>query len=267
MKDRRKASFTNIHESFSDMALLMLATFIFLFVLILITSRLAEEYETPQLKQQVEEMRRELQRSAADKDRLLRELDDMAGMSTEAQMQRALEVAQLATGQGRKDFEIFIAGLRNLPGDDLHLVVDATGSMHGLSSFLIPILRVIVIRSGKHLDAITWFSDENAGTYTGSMGEMFDQLVQWRAVHRRQRDHRRRLPQGRHERQGPGRLPAARRRALGRPHLLSRHPEPGVHPADRPLQPHHPVGISDPGGQDRRQDAAAQLQIKPGTKD
>jgi hypothetical protein len=178
MKDRRKASFTNIHESFSDMALLMLATFIFLFVLILITSRLAEEYETPQLKQQVEEMRRELQRSAADKDRLLRELDDMAGMSTEAQMQRALEVAQLATGQGRKDFEIFIAGLRNLPGDDLHLVVDATGSMHGLSSFLIPILRVIVIRSGKHLDAITWFSDENAGTYTGSMGEMFDQLVQ-----------------------------------------------------------------------------------------
>ena len=26
MKDRRKASFTNIHESFSDMALLMLAT-------------------------------------------------------------------------------------------------------------------------------------------------------------------------------------------------------------------------------------------------
>lgn len=178
MKERRKFTFTNIHESFSDMALLMLATFIFLFVLILITSRLAEEYETPQLKERIEEMRRELQQSDADRDRLLRELDDMAGMSTDAQMQRALEAAQLATGQGRKDFDIFISGLRDLPGEDLHLVVDATGSMHGLSSFLIPILRVIVIRSGKHLDAITWFSDEKAETYTGSMGEMFDQLVQ-----------------------------------------------------------------------------------------
>ncbi len=178
MKERRKFTFTNIHESFSDMALLMLATFIFLFVLILITSRLAEEYETPQLKERIEEMRRELQQSDADRNRLMREIDDMAGMSTDAQMQRALEAAQLATGQGRKDFDIFISGLRNLPGKDLHLVVDATGSMHGLSSFLIPILRVIVIRSGKHLDAITWFSDEKAETYTGSMGEMFDQLVQ-----------------------------------------------------------------------------------------
>jgi hypothetical protein len=92
-------------------------------------------------------------------------------------MQRALEVAQLATGQGRKDFEIFIAGLRNLPGKDIHLVVDATGSMHGLSSFLIPILRVIVIRSGKRLDALTWFSSGRAETYTGSMGDMFDHLM------------------------------------------------------------------------------------------
>jgi hypothetical protein len=177
MKDRRKFAYTNIHESFSDLALLMLATFIFLLVMILITSRLAEDYEAPHLKQQVDDMRRQLAQSDADKDRLLRELDDMAGMSTEAQMQRALEVAQLATGKGRKDFEIFIAGLRSMPGDDLHLVIDATGSMHGLSSFLIPILRVIVIRSGKHLDAITWFSNEQADTYTGSMGEMFDQLV------------------------------------------------------------------------------------------
>ncbi len=177
MKERRKFTFTNIHESFSDMALLMLATFIFLFVMILITSRLAEEYETPKLKQKVREMARELQQSDADRKRLIRELDDMAVMSTDAQMERALEAAQLDSGQGRKDFDIFISGLRNLPGKDLHLVVDATGSMHGLSSFLIPILRVIVIRSGKHLDAITWFSDEKADTYTGSMGEMFDQLM------------------------------------------------------------------------------------------
>lgn len=178
MKDRRKFTFTNIYESFSDLALLMLATFIFLFVLILITSRLAEDYENPRLRQQADEMRQQLQQSDADNSRLMQELDDMAAMSSEAQMLRALEEAQLATGQGRRDFDIFIAGLRSLPGDDLHLVVDATGSMHGLSSFLIPILRVIVIRSGKHLDAITWFSNEEAETYTGSMGEMFDKLMQ-----------------------------------------------------------------------------------------
>ena len=101
----------------------------------------------------------------------------MAGMATETQMSRVLSAAQLGQGQGRKDFEIFIKGLKQIPGKDLHLVVDATGSMHGVSSFLIPIIRVIVIRSGKHLDAITWFADNNAETYTGSMGEMFDQLM------------------------------------------------------------------------------------------
>lgn len=178
MKDRRKFAYTNIHESFSDVALLMLATFIFLLVTILITSRLAEQHQLPRLKQQVEEMRSQLQESRADQRRLMREMDAMAGMGTEAQVQRVLEAAHLDAGQGRKDFDLFIEGLRDLPGEDLHLVVDATGSMHGLSTFLIPILRVIVIRSDKHLDAITWFSNEDAQTFTGSMGEMFDQLMQ-----------------------------------------------------------------------------------------
>ena len=178
MKDRRKFAYTNIHESFSDVALLMLATFIFLLVTILITSRLAEQHQLPRLKQEVEEMRAQLEDSRADKRRLMSELDTMAGMSTEAQIERVLETAQLNSGSGRKDFELFIEGLRDIPGEDLHLVVDATGSMHGVSTFLIPILRVIVIRSGKHLDAITWFSNEEAQTFTGSMGEMFDQLMQ-----------------------------------------------------------------------------------------
>ena len=177
MKDRRRWSSPNIHESFSDVALLMLATFIFLLVTILITSRLAEEYQLPKLKQEVEELREKLSHSQGENDRLLGELDDMAGMSTEVQMNRALNAVGLGQGQGRKDFDLFIKGLQDIPGSELHLVVDATGSMHGVTSFLIPVLRVIVIRSGKHLDAITWFSSGRAETYTGSMGEMFDQLM------------------------------------------------------------------------------------------
>ena len=178
MKSRRRWAPPNIHESFSDVALLMLATFIFLLVTILITSRMAEEYELPKLKKEVEELRQQLARSNSDKNRLLGELDNMANMSTDAQMDRALDAVGLGRGQGRKDFDLFIEGLKDIPGKELHLLVDATGSMHGVSSFLIPVLRVIVIRSGKHLDAITWFSSGKAETYTGSMGEMFDKLMQ-----------------------------------------------------------------------------------------
>ena len=50
--------------------------------------------------------------------------------------------------------------------------------MHGVTTFLIPVLRVMIIRSGKELNAITWFSDNTAETYTGTMGEMFDRLLQ-----------------------------------------------------------------------------------------
>ncbi|HHH35739.1 MAG TPA: hypothetical protein ENK48_02790 [Gammaproteobacteria bacterium] len=177
MRHRRKSTGVNIFESFSDVALLMLATFIFLLVTILITSRMAQEYQLPKLKEEVARLRSELQASSREKARLTQELGDMAGMATETQIQRVLRVANLDQGKGRKDFEIFIQGLKDIPGRDLHLIVDATGSMHGVSTFLIPILRVIVVRSGKHLDAITWFSDGKAETYTGSMGEMFDQLM------------------------------------------------------------------------------------------
>lgn len=177
MKHRRRSSGQNIYESFSDVALLMLATFIFLLVTILITSRLAEEYQLPKLKEEVAALKEQLRHSTSENDRLLGQLDHMAGMSTEAQMEQALTAAGLGQGQGRKDFDLFISGLRDIPGASLHLMVDATGSMHGVSSFLIPILRVIVIRAGKHLDAVTWFSGGKAETYTGSMGEMFDRLM------------------------------------------------------------------------------------------
>ena len=105
-------------------------------------------------------------------------MDRMAGMTMESQMEQALAAAGLASGKDRKDFDVFVKGLRDLPGDTLHLMVDATGSMHGASNFLLPVLRVIVIRSGKRLEAITWFSDHRTETYTGSMGDMFDHLMQ-----------------------------------------------------------------------------------------
>ena len=178
MKDRRRFAYNNIHESFSDVALLMLATFIFLLVTILITSRMAEEYQLPKLKEEVEALKKQLARAGDEKQRLLSELDEMAGMSTDAQIEQVLTKAGLGSGKGRHDFDVFIKGLKDLPGKDLHLLVDATGSMHGVTEFLIPVLRVIVIRSGKHLDAITWFSDGQADTYIGSMGEMFDKLMQ-----------------------------------------------------------------------------------------
>jgi len=174
---RHRSDDGNIHESFSDVALLMLATFIFLLVTILITSRMAEQVQIPRLKAELQAMEKQLKRAQQEKARLVKDLDDMAGMSTDSQMDRVLEAAQIDQGEGRKDFEIFVEGLKDLPGKDLHLVLDATGSMHGVASFLIPILRVIVIRSGKHLDAITWFSDEKAETFSGSMGEMFDKLI------------------------------------------------------------------------------------------
>lgn len=156
----------------------MLATFIFLLVTILITSRMAKEHQLPRMKTEIQQLHEELEKSQRDKKRLLQELGDMAGMDTDTQMEHVLETAGLSTGQGRKDFDLFVKGLRDIPGKDLHLVVDATGSMHGVSTFLIPVLRVIVIRSQKHLDAITWFSDGKADTYTGSMGQMFDHLMQ-----------------------------------------------------------------------------------------
>ncbi len=139
---------------------------------------MAEEYQIPKLQEEVASLKEQLQQARGDRKRLVSELDAMVGMSMDSQIEQVLETAGLNTGQGRKDFEIFIQGLQDLPGRDLHLLVDATGSMHGVTTFLIPVLRVIVTRSGKHLDAITWFSGGEAETYTGSMGEMFDKLMQ-----------------------------------------------------------------------------------------
>jgi hypothetical protein len=178
MKKKYRSSPPNIHESFSDIALLMLATFVFLLVTIMITSKMAEENQLPQLKRNVAELTKALAKAEQQNRNLLSHMDQLATMSPEVQMEHALEAAGLGkNNKNRKDFDVFVKGLKDIPGDSLHLMVDATGSMHGVTTFIIPILRVIVIRSGKRLDAITWFSDGKSETYRGSMGSMFDNLM------------------------------------------------------------------------------------------
>ena len=169
----RKPSASNIHESFSDVALLMLATFIFLLVTILITSRLSEQNELPRLRAQLEALQSKLNIAESDKDRLLGDFQRMIVTDSEGQLATILETANI----GRKDFDLFIEGLKDIPGKDIHMIVDATGSMHGVATFLIPVLRMIVIRADKDLTAVTWFSNKSTQTYTGTMGEMFDLLM------------------------------------------------------------------------------------------
>ncbi len=177
MRTRRRPNTSNVHESFSDVALLMLATFIFLLVTILITSKIEETVQVPRLKKEMAEMAAELNEVTQENDRLYSELDEMAGMGTEAQIERVLQSVGLDSATGRKDFDLFIKGLKELPGRDIHLVIDATGSMHGAATFLVPMLRVIVIRSGKKLSALTWFASGSAETYQGSMGKILDSFM------------------------------------------------------------------------------------------
>ncbi len=174
MRKRRRQSTSSIYESFADVAFLMLATFIFLLVTILITSRVAEQYQVPKLKESLASAEADLKQAQGEKERLTAEIGELLGTATDVQVNKVLTQA----GVGRKDFELFVEGLKAIPGRDIHLVIDATGSMHGAAPFLIPVLRVIVMRSGKRLTATTWFSDGEADTYTGSMGFMFDQLMQ-----------------------------------------------------------------------------------------
>lgn len=178
MRRKRRSVPPNIYEMFSDIALLMLATFIFLLVTILITARMAEQYQTPRLKDAVANLQAKLNKVEADRTRLKANMNALASLSSDSQMEKALTAAGLSSGKNHKDFDVFVKGLRDLPGDSLHLLVDATGSMHGVSEFLIPVLRIIVIRSGKKLDALTWFSDGHADTYRGTMGAMFDRLME-----------------------------------------------------------------------------------------
>jgi hypothetical protein len=179
MNPKRRFPPLNVYIIFTDIALLMLTMFIFLLVTILMTSRMVEEKQLPKLKNEVAALQQALNGANADKLRLLQDVEALAGMTSQSQMERALAAAGLEKGgKNRKDFDLFVLGLKQLPGKTLHVVVDASGSMHGVSTFLIPVLRVMVIRSGKQLSAVTWFSDGAAETYTGTMAEMLDRLMQ-----------------------------------------------------------------------------------------
>ncbi|MDX8398227.1 MAG: hypothetical protein R8K49_07915 [Mariprofundaceae bacterium] len=178
MRSRRVAETSSIYEVFSDMALLMLAAFIFLFAMFLMVAKAQDSGQTLKTKQQVAQLQKDLAAAKSRNLELLQEMNDLVGSDSQTQMDKVLTAAGLGQGQGRKDFELMIQGLRALPGKDLHLIIDATGSMHGVTSFLIPVLRVIAIRSGKHLSAISWYADNRVGTFSGSMGEMFDYLMQ-----------------------------------------------------------------------------------------
>ena len=179
MRAKRRVAPPNVYIIFTDIALLMLTMFIFLLVTILLTTRLIEQKQLPALKKEIALLQKTLAGTAADKQRLMRDLDQMSILTSEGQMEHALAVAGMDKGgKNRKDFDLFILGLRQLPGKSVHLVIDASGSMHGVTTFLIPVLRVMIIRSGKELNAITWFSDNVADTYTGTVAEMFDRLLQ-----------------------------------------------------------------------------------------
>jgi len=178
MRSRREQDRSSIYEVFSDMALLMLAAFIFLFAMFLMVSKAQDSGQVLKTKEQIASLEKELAAAKSRNLELLQEMNNVVGSTTEQQIEKVLSAAGMGRGQGRKDFEMMVKGLRNMPGRELHLVIDATGSMHGVTAFLIPILRVIAIRSGKHLSAITWYADNRTGTYQGTMGEMFDYLMQ-----------------------------------------------------------------------------------------
>ncbi len=194
MRSRRQTQQdSSFYEIFSDMALLMLAAFIFLFALILINAQLQGSRSDPAREREMASLQEQLAGTEHKNLKLQQEINNLAsvdaqqqlnnlqalmdGQNVQQQVEKVMLSAQIATGKGKKDFDLFIKGLRNLPGRDLHIVVDATGSMHGVTSFLIPVLRLIAIRSGKHLSALTWYANRKEGTYTGSMAEMFDQLM------------------------------------------------------------------------------------------
>ncbi len=178
MRRRQPSSPDNFYEIFSDMALLMLAAFIFLFALILVNAQLQGGGESELDRQEVEQLREKLAQTEQRNKQLQEEMNELAGKDVKEQMDKVLASAGLSDGKGKRDFDMFIQGLKDLPGNELHLVVDATGSMHGVTTFLIPVLRVIAIRSGKHLSGVSWYADLKTGTFTGSMGAMFDNLMQ-----------------------------------------------------------------------------------------
>jgi len=175
---RNRESCESIFEVFSDMAMLMLAAFVFMFALVLIYSQGMNSGNSKSTQEQINRLKHDLTSAHSRNAQLQDELNQVAGIDVQQQIERVLASAGLGSGRGKHDFDLFVSGLKKIPGHDLHMVVDATGSMHGVTAFLIPVLRVIAIRSGKHISAVSWFGDRRVGTFHGSTGAMFDQLMQ-----------------------------------------------------------------------------------------
>ncbi|MDX8408809.1 MAG: hypothetical protein R8J84_02010 [Mariprofundales bacterium] len=173
----RRESSESIFEVFSDMALLMLAAFVFMFALVVIYAQGMNSGNSKQTREQVKQLQQQLAQAEARNAQLQDELNQVAGSDVQQQMQRVLASAGLAEGKGKRDFDLFVEGLKKMPGHELHMVVDATGSMHGVTAFLIPVLRVIAIRSGKHISAVSWYGDRRTGTFHGTMGARLDQRL------------------------------------------------------------------------------------------
>src|SRR3569832_673790 len=76
MAKRRKATST-IYESFSDLALMTLGLIIFLFVIITITTQIAEKNELPKLRKQIARLEQQLKLSEADKERLKKNIEKL----------------------------------------------------------------------------------------------------------------------------------------------------------------------------------------------
>src|SRR3569832_1561895 len=171
-KHKKKTS--TIYESFSDLALMTLEQNNKKNNNNTNTTQNTKKNEQPKHREQIAQLEQQLKLSEADKERLKKNIEKVIVTDPENEASTILSAANV----GRKDFDLFIEGLKDIQGKDLHLVIDATGSMHGGSGFLIPMLRLIVARSGKQVSAITWFSDNNYQTYTGGMGDMFDHLMQ-----------------------------------------------------------------------------------------
>ncbi len=178
MRRRYRESSESIFEVFSDMALLMLAAFVFMFALVLIYSQGMSSGNSKETLEEVNRLKQALADANTRNVQLQDELNQVAGSDVQQQIARVLKSAGVGSGKGKRDFDLFISGLKKIPGHDLHMVVDATGSMHGVTAFLIPVLRVIAIRSGKHISAVSWYADRHIGTFHGTTGAMFDNLLQ-----------------------------------------------------------------------------------------
>src|SRR3569832_1135021 len=103
MAKRRKDTST-IYESFSDLALMTLGLFIFLFVIITITTQIAEKNELPKLRKQIAQLEQQLKLSEADKERLKKNIKKKNNTETKNKTTNILSAANV----GRKDFDLFI---------------------------------------------------------------------------------------------------------------------------------------------------------------